>query len=98
MLVQVGWPIAELDEAMAIIWRESRCLPDAHNPRDPNGGSYGLFQINGFWCQPSRYHAAGYLARIGVTYCNELYQPLTNIQAAYVIWQLLGWGPWSVQS
>ncbi len=95
LLVQAGWPLAELEQAIRIVHRESRCSPDAYNPTDPNGGSYGLFQINGFWCQPSRYHPNGFLAQIGVRDCKQLFEPLTNIQAAFLIWQNSGWAPWS---
>lgn len=98
LLWQAGWPLAELEQATRVIHRESRCLPAAYNPTDPNGGSYGLFQINGYWCQPSRYHPAGFLAQIGVHDCRQLFEPLTNIQAAFVIFQTSGWGPWSSSS
>ena len=56
----IGWPVDQLGMLVAIAQRESRCQPDAFNPKDPNGGSYGIMQINGFWCQPSRYWPNGY--------------------------------------
>ena len=93
--VSLGWPLAELPELSRIVWRESRCLPEAYNGKDPNGGSYGLMQINGYWCTANSLHPRGYLARIGVHDCQQLFDPLVNLQAAYTIWQLSGWSPWA---
>ena len=38
----VGWPLEELPHLDDIIWRESRCLPDAHRvgPRDEIGRAH----------------------------------------------------------
>ena len=44
-----GWPLDQLDRLDHVMWRESRCLPEAHNGADPTEyGSRGLMQINGF--------------------------------------------------
>ena len=50
---QVGWPEEELDTLAVVMLRESNCTPTAHNLDDPMGGSYGLVQANGVWCEPS---------------------------------------------
>jgi hypothetical protein len=78
-----------------IMWRESRCRQVAHNPKDPNGGSYGLFQINGYWCQPSRYSKNGWLQQQGILKtCSELYIPIVNAKAFMAIYDYAGWQPW----
>ena len=94
----IGWPTDQLGMLVAIAQRESRCQPDAFNPSDPNGGSYGIMQINGFWCQPSRYWPNGYLQAYGLlTSCADLYDRKTNLRAALAIYQYSnGWRAWSL--
>ena len=94
----IGWPTDQLGMVVAIAQRESRCQPDAFNPKDPNGGSYGIMQINGFWCQPSRYWPNGYLQAYGLlTSCADLYDRETNLRAALAIYQYSnGWRAWSL--
>ena len=43
-----GLPQTELETALRVAVRESRCTSDAFNPYDTNGGSYSIYQINGF--------------------------------------------------
>lgn len=94
--VRQGWPIDQLDRLDHIMWRESRCRPDAYNPDDPAGGSYGLLQINGFWSRPSTFWPDGWLqTKIGLTAVEELYDPATNLRAALFIYNNSGWNPWS---
>ena len=92
----IGWPADQLGMLVAIAQRESRCQPDAFNPNDPNGGSYGIMQINGFWCQPSRYWPNGYLQAYGLlTSCADLYDRETNLRAALAIYRYSnGWRAW----
>ena len=94
----IGWPTDQLGMVVAIAQRESRCQPDAFNPKDPNGGSYGIMQINGFWCQPSRYWPNGYLQAYGLlTSCADLYDRETNLRAALAIYRYSnGWRAWSL--
>ena len=94
----IGWPADQLGMLVAIAQRESRCQPDAYNPKDPNGGSYGIMQINGFWCEPSRYWPNGYLQAHGLlTSCTDLYDRETNLRAALAIFNYSnGWRAWSL--
>lgn len=104
------WAIAKeaqfTDEMMptldVVLWRESRCDPAQHNEADPNGGSYGLMQINGFWCEPSRYYPLGYLQTAGVlNTCLDLHDPKINLHAAYALVEysrsmgLCTWSQWA---
>ena len=78
-----------------VMWRESRCRQVAHNPTDPNGGSYGLFQINGYWCQPSQFSKKGWLQEQGILKtCSELYIPIINAKAFMAIYDYAVWQPW----
>lgn len=97
----VGWPETEMVELDRILYRESRCLPQANNPNDPNGGSIGLMQINRFWCKPSRWYPDGYLQKQKVLLsCEDLYNPIVNLTAGLVIYKYSeevnfnGWLPW----
>jgi len=96
LAVEVGWPADRelLHRLGEIMWRESRCQPDAHNPNDPNGGSYGLTQINGFWTK--------WLNESGVMdgQPQSFYDPAVNLSSALAIHVYStykngnGWHPW----
>jgi hypothetical protein len=94
---QVGWPEDQLDTLAVVMLRESNCIPTAHNANDPHGGSYGLTQINGFWCLPNASWPMGWLQvqGVGVTDCSELFIPEANLRAALAIYNNSGWGPWA---
>ncbi len=85
-----------------LLHRESRCNVRALNPMDTNGKpSYSLFQINGFWCSPSRHYDKGFLQEHGVlTTCEELFDPVTQFRAARAIYveglvrHGVGWRSW----
>jgi hypothetical protein len=90
-----GLPATELDTALKVAVRESRCTSDAYNATDPSGGSYGIYQINGFWCRPNTNWPIGWLQAKGlVTDCADLFDPTTNTKAMVAIWRNSGWLPW----
>ena len=96
LAVEVGWPRDRelLHRLGLIMWRESRCDPNAFNPNDPNGGSHGLTQINGFWID--------WLNQSGVTVeaAQSFYDPALQLRAALAIHVYStykngdGWHPW----
>lgn len=91
-----GLPPSELETALRVAVRESRCTSDAHNASDPNSGSYGIYQINGFWCLPNSNWPTGWLqAQAILETCDDLYDPTTNTQAMVAIWHNSGWLPWT---
>ena len=92
----IGWPSDQLGMLVAIAMRESRCQPDAFNPSDPNGGSYGVMQVNGFWAQKTTAYPKGYLQTMGVlTHVDELFDRETNLRAALAIYRYSnGWRAW----
>jgi hypothetical protein len=103
--LRAGWDEEHLDRLGYILWRESRCQPDAFNGNDPNSGSFGLAQINGFWCRPSTHHPEGWLQGLGILIsCNDLHDPLVNLVAAKAIWDYgvergnCPWGPWTTKN
>jgi len=94
LAVNLGWPADQRTVLEAIIKRESNCTPNAINRKDPNGGSRGLMQINGFW------HS--WLAERGIiSKPKDLLQADVNLRAGLAIYNYgverygFGWGPWS---
>lgn len=93
LAVNLGWPAEQRTVIEAIMYRESRCLPNAYNSKDPAGGSRGLMQINGFWTP--------WLKERGlITDVKTLLQADANLLAALEIYNYgldrygYGWGPW----
>ena len=96
LAVNLGWDPDQRTVLEAIMKRESNCTPNAINRKDPNGGSRGLLQINGFWHK--------YLAERGIiNRPKDLLDPVTNLRAGLEIYNYgmdrygFGWGPWSTK-
>ena len=90
-----GLPASELETALKVAVRESRCTSDAFNPHDTNGGSYSIYQINGFWCRPNANWPTGWLQAKGIVEtCSDLFDPTVNTRAMVAIWRNSGWLPW----
>lgn len=99
LALNVGWPAEEMATLARVLWRESRCsFGPVHNPDDPMGGSYGLLQINGFWCTPSTQWPIGWLqAKNIITDCDDLYSAEANLIAGLAIWRNSSWHPWGIK-
>jgi hypothetical protein len=96
LAVNLGWPADQRTVLESIMFRESRCIPNSVNTKDPNGGSRGLMQINGSWHK--------WLIGKGIiTNKKDLLQAETNLLAGLEIYNYgverygFGWGPWSVK-
>lgn len=84
----VGWPAEELPSVDAVVWRESRCTPEAYNGQNRDR-SYGLTQINtkgDLW--PDRRDLCG------LQVPTQLWDSATNLTCALRLWERSGWGPW----
>jgi hypothetical protein len=93
----IGFPEEELDTLRVVMSRESgpTCAPTAFNAADPVGGSYGLTQINGFWCVPNSQWTIGWLQAQGVLEnCTDLFDPAISLRATLAIFFNSGWHPW----
>ena len=93
--VDAGWRESLLPTLDYLMWRESRCDPTQHNTDDPNGGSRGLVQINGFWTP--------WLASRGIVKRSEgLFGPYRNLRSALAIYNYAderhgnGFSPWGL--
>lgn len=90
--IAAGWPADRqtIETLMSIIWRESRCQPDAWNGHDA-----GLTQIN-------QIHA-NWIAELGLgDHPDAMFNPLLNLEFAWKLYSsreakgLCGWKPWSI--
>jgi hypothetical protein len=91
-----GLPPSELETALRVAVRESRCTSDAFNSADVKGGSRGIYQINGAWCVPNTYWPIGWLQAKGILQtCEDLFNPIINTKAMVAIWHNSGWLPWN---
>ena len=91
LAVNLGWPVEEYATLAKVIQRESNGIAIAVNPNDPMTGSYGLMQINGFWCKGEN----SFLQKAGLlTSCEMLLDPQINLRAGLIIFTRSGWSPW----
>ena len=93
----IGFPEEELDTLRKVMERESgpTCAPTAFNAADPVGGSYGVTQINGYWCVPNSLWTIGWLQAQGVLdECSDLFDPEISLRATLAIFFNSGWNPW----
>jgi hypothetical protein len=89
--LDAGWPNNReiLDRLGFIMWRESRCTPDADS-----GPDHGLTQIN-------QIHK-GYIADLGWTH-EQMKDPAKNLRFAWLLYSgreangQCGWTPWSLK-
>lgn len=102
LAIAIGWPESQWPKLSYVMYRESRCKPSAFNGKDPNGGSRGLMQINGYWCRKNKYNPQGWLQAQGILRdCNDLHDPQINLQAGLAMWNYsqkhngCGWRPWA---
>lgn len=79
--IAVGWPEEEWKYLQQVIWRESRCQPDAWN-----GADAGLTQIN-------QIHSK-WLADMGWSHPDDMFSAQNNLTFALRLWETSGWKPW----
>ena len=77
-----GWLGATMN---CIAWRESTMHPWASNWTDSNGGSHGLFQINGIW------RTRGETPR---HFAIRMHNPWNNVRMARRLYLARGLEPW----
>lgn len=79
--IDAGWPESEWPTISKVMWRESRCDPNAWN-----GADAGLMQIN-------RIHTR-YVAEMGMVWPWDMFDPTSNLEYARSLWERAGWEPW----
>jgi hypothetical protein len=99
LAVNLGWPADQRTVLESVMFRESRCTPQAHNTtlNKDKSQDWGLLQINGrSWTK--------WLQGKGmITQVEDLLHAETNLLAGLEIYNYgverygFGWGPWSVK-
>ena len=104
LAISVGWTEAQWPKLSFVMNRESRCNTMSFNKTDPNGGSRGLIQINGYWCRKNKYNPSGWLQAKGIlNNCEDLFNPEVNLRAGLAMWNYsqernkCGWKPWATR-
>ena len=93
--LDAGWSEADWPRLDAIIWRESRCTPTAHNGRGRDD-SYGLMQLN------MRAHRSWVRPLVDGDF-DRLFDPATNLAVARQLFDRAeqqmgcGWQPWTTK-
>ena len=88
LALEVGWQEEQWSTLSAILYRESRCTPDAFNGHDA-----GLSQVN-------QIHTV-WASQMGFTWPEDLFVPRNNLYFAYRLYSgreengQCGWTPWS---
>lgn len=90
------WYGLPTDPGMRICFRESRGQVDAINSDDPNGGSFGLMQINAIHLRDIevRPHLWRGVEVCSVTTTDDLLVGWKNICVAAHLYRAEGWDPW----
>ena len=83
-IIRDVWPDHLENEAVRIAKRESNLQPEVRN-----ACCFGLFQIY------YNVHRS-WLADLGITSSNQLFDARTNAEAAYALYQRNGWQPWAL--
>ena len=110
--LQAGWPAETHKRLIHIIKRESGCCPrriggsmvdeNCHmvkmltwsHPSDS-----GLLQINGVhWKQDHPQYAGLICKQMGICTQKPLLNPLTNLKAGKLLYDVAGWSPWGYQN
>lgn len=90
-----GFRSEALRDAICLTQPESERKSDAFNPEDPNGGSFGLWQINGIH-DPN---ATGTPPNMvpSQAWIDKMFTPAENAKAAFRVWSNNGksFNPWS---
>lgn len=107
MAAQAGWPENTHAKLAKIILRESGGCPNRRGGDIVDGdcnitgvsewnhrSDTGLLQINGVNYNLERNKWARVCLDLGVCTQEQLFDPLTNLKAGYVLYQYSGWGPW----
>ena len=82
-IIRAVWPDELENRAIEIAQRESNFIPTAKN-----SCCYGVFQM--YWSVHK-----GWLAGLGITSAEQLYDPTLNARAALALYERSGgWGPW----
>lgn len=87
----VGWDVARMSR---ILWRESRCKPDAYNRRTHDRGLGQVHWTSRYWSVPMRSGFGPLAQECGITYLDQLFVPEVNIGCMAALYRAFGMKPW----
>ncbi len=110
LALQVGWEQHQLPRLMNIIRRESGCCPNVRGGDVVNSdcevvkvatmshrSDTGLLQINGVhWKQDHAQYHGLVCKQMNVCEQSLLLDPVTNLAAGRLLFDVAGWSPWSL--
>lgn len=82
LAISVGWTEEEWPVLSRVLYRESRCTPDAWNGHDA-----GLVQINQIHTE--------WIESIGWSHPDSMFDPALNLRFAKMLKDSSGWSPWA---
>ena len=108
LALQAGWQVNQLKQLRHIALRESGCCParaggdivDKDCNKIGHDGSFhssdsGLMQVNGTHWKPDHAQYHGLICKkMGICTQAPLFDPLTNLRAARLIYSRVGWSAW----
>ena len=108
--MQAGWQVDQIKQLREIALRESGCCParaggdivDKNCNKIGHDGSFhssdsGTMQLNGTHWKPDHPQYHGLVCK-QMKICTQepLFDPLTNLKAARLLYEVAGWQPWSI--
>ena len=108
--LQAGWQVDQIKQLREIALRESGCCParaggdivDKNCNKIGHDGSFhssdsGTMQLNGTHWKPDHPQYHGLVCK-QMKICTQepLFDPLTNLKAARLLYEVAGWQPWSI--
>ena len=108
--MQAGWQVDQIKQLREIALRESGCCParaggdivDKNCNKISHDGSFhssdsGTMQLNGTHWKPDHPQYHGLVCK-QMKICTQepLFDPLTNLKAARLLYEVAGWQPWSI--
>ena len=108
--LQAGWQVDQIKQLREIALRESGCCParaggdivDKNCNKIGHDGSFhssdsGSMQLNGIHWKPDHPQYHGLICK-EMKICTQepLFDPLTNLKAARLLYEVAGWQPWSI--
>ena len=108
--LQAGWQVDQIKQLREIALRESGCCParaggdivDKNCNKIGHDGSFhssdsGTMQLNGTHWKPDHPQYHGLVCKqIKICTQEPLFDPLTNLKAARLLYEVAGWQPWSI--
>lgn len=89
LAISVGWTESEWSTLSRIIYRESRCTPDACSK-----STSGLRCRDAGLVQANQVHTK-WLNELGWTFPDSMFDPETNLRFAKMLHDSSGWSPWA---